>query len=226
MDPDEQILCIPKSVWDDEVGDLQDSFLPGHRWFVDYFRPEDMQDQLVSPLKAAGQWKLRGEVEHNPDWLQLIPYCVLEHAGQYALYRRAEASGEKRLTGKVSIGVGGHVRKSDFGQDVLAVRGIEGFLDTESEREIQEEFKVGLLANRIHLGWIYAPSTPVGRVHVGMVSIYEVAGGLLEPNSDEISEAWWADAQRLRGGDYRVMAQQMEDWSQIVLGHVGEAFGR
>ena len=49
-------------------------------------------------------------MEEDPEFKQLISYCLLENqSGEILVYERLSGGGEERLHGQSSIGVGGHM---------------------------------------------------------------------------------------------------------------------
>src|SRR5437868_5901294 len=56
----------------------------------------------------------RSEAEINPEFKQLIPYCILKAEDDTIfVYRRTKKSGEQRLHLNWSLGVGGHLNDKD-----------------------------------------------------------------------------------------------------------------
>lgn len=150
----------------------------------------------------------RGIAEQDESFLQLIPYVLFVHrpSGKVFSYSRSKQQGEKRLHGKRSVGVGGHVNKQDAGKGSPYERGLE--------REIREEVDVvpGLKGLQIR-GLLHDPSNAVGRVHLGVVHVLFV-----EHENDVIAREdsmldsgfftleWLAE----RGDD-------LETWSQLCV---------
>jgi len=116
--------------------------------------------------------------ETEESMLQIIPYVILTHKGKIFAYQRTKKSGEKRLHGNWSIGVGGHINPVDI-TGVGAIYPNSLSVDSNSMywnavfRELKEE--VGAVPEKIELcGLIFDPSNAVGRVHLGIVHVAEV----------------------------------------------------
>ena len=160
-----------------------------------------------------GLFMLRCEaLENDERFKQLIPYVVIMHRDPtnsspplvYA-YRRG-GGGESRLHGRRSVGVGGHVNKLD-GRASLAA-----FLEGQ-RRELDEEVKIhGGELESIPYAAINDDSTPVGRVHLGLVSRYFLA----EPKVESL-EADLADDGLHPLPDLLADLGSFERWSQFVL---------
>lgn len=78
-------------------------------------------------------------------------------------YTRGSGQGEKRLHAKRSIGIGGHISREDATGADLYRSGME--------RELSEEMIIEGAYQEQLLGFIYDDSSPVGRVHLGVVHL-------------------------------------------------------
>src|SRR6056297_968979 len=68
---------------------------------------------IISATESMAFWP-RSDVEQDPSWLQLIPYCLLiDDASRVFCYRRHKDGGESRLHEKCSVGIGGHINPQD-----------------------------------------------------------------------------------------------------------------
>lgn len=146
----------------------------------------------------------RKNAENNESYKQPISYVVLVNNDKDIFaYRRAlkdEDYTEKRLQGKWSIGIGGHVDKKD-----------ENFKDPiESSvwREIEEEVKGEVKKIKL-FGYINDDSNNVGRVHFGLFYIAKVSGDVL-PNDSEIEESAMMSLKNIE-------KIETEGWSNIIL---------
>lgn len=112
----------------------------------------------------------RDEIEQDESYLQIIPYVILKHKNRVFAYQRTKKSGEKRLHGNWSIGVGGHINNRDQVGDEF---GSCGAFWNCVDRELKEE--VGAVPDKFDLAaLIFDPSNAVGRVHLGVVYVAEV----------------------------------------------------
>lgn len=154
----------------------------------------------------------RATCETDPSLLQFIPYIVvLDYQGRIFNYSRGGASGEARLTGKMSIGLGGHVDSlPPEGADLMQHLRLEG------KREIEEEIKVDLEANDLILhGLLVNAETPVDEVHIGILAVYQMHD---EP---EITAEEGVIEKGVFSHLYELLEPQvfdrMENWSKIAL---------
>jgi predicted NUDIX family phosphoesterase len=152
---DEEILGIPREV-----------ALPLGPWtgFRAFGSIEEGEHE-IKRLDGLAQARPRRELESDPSWKQPIPYAV-------ALYRPADApasetqlfwmdrlagGSDKRLHGRASFGVGGHISPSDGGiRAALA-------------REWGEEVATPVLPAFTPIGLLNDDGDDVGRVHLGVV---------------------------------------------------------
>lgn len=126
----------------------------------------EMESRFLAPARKEGFFMERRYAETHPEFKQPIPYVAVCKGDQVFCLTRLSAQGEKRLHGKRSIGVGGHINPCDQPEseqgDVFAQA---------CERELQEEL---LLPEGAHLpltplGVLNDDTTEVGSVHIGIV---------------------------------------------------------
>lgn len=191
MGMDEEILVVPRA----------DLFWQGSFRGV----AADGLTEYLDRVRRFGIFRRRGDVEDDPSLKQIIPYLVVRSGDRYMLFRRTRAGGEARLHDLYSIGVGGHIARTDVdGADDLVAAGLQ--------RELEEELTVtGQWSARL-AGVLNDDANPVGRVHFGLVHLVDVPSG----------EVMIRETDRLTGrlaaiAEVRAVYAQMETWSQLVL---------
>jgi predicted NUDIX family phosphoesterase len=112
-------------------------------------------------------WLVRYQAETNPDYLQIIPYLLLESGARMSpggiwCYSRIGGH-EKRLLQQSSCGVGGHVEWGDRSPSLASVA--ENCL----WRELKEEIQSPSIESLRPLCWLYENESEVGLVHLGLV---------------------------------------------------------
>lgn len=160
----------------------------------------------------SGFFHSRYDCEEDPLLLQFIPYVLLfgkdEKVFSYIRSDNIHHYGDKRLFGKHSIGVGGHVVKND-GQD---------YIRNCLERELAEEVKIsGKHSPPLFAGTLYATNKPVDKVHLGLIYALR-AEGTIEPNEDSIVHAEMAPISQMRE-DYH-QGIETETWTRILIPHL------
>ena len=161
---------------------------------------------LLDPTYTS--YRPRDAVEEDPSFKQLIPYCIFRHQGEIFFYERGKQQGEGRLHNKRSIGIGGHISSTDA--------------ETENEvyreamfREIAEEVFVESAYEETCLGLINDDETEVGRVHLGIVHVFDLEAPKVRPRESSIIQTGFAKpSQLVRERD------RFETWSQICLDHL------
>ncbi len=168
--------------------------------------PDRYLNVLLDPSYTS--YRLRAEVEHDASYKQLIPYCIFKFGEKVFHYRRGGESGEARLVRKRSIGIGGHISSSDNTTGGSPYE--EGL-----RREIEEEVHLETTYRQRCVGLINDDQTDVGRVHLGIVHLFELDEPKVRPNEKSIIETGFAEpAELLR------RKNEFETWSQICLEHL------
>lgn len=158
---------------------------------------------LLNP--AHTRYEPRSTVETDPTLKQLIPYCIFLHEGQVFYYRRGSKGGEGRLHKKRSIGIGGHISSTD-------PVGAERRYTPAMEREIEEEVFLESAFKEKCVGLINDDSSDVGRVHLGIVHVFELEAAKVRPREESILETGFALPSQLIAE-----IDDFETWSQICL---------
>ena len=151
------------------------------------------------------QFLPRALAENDPSYKQLIPYCVFRHAGEVFHYCRGSGIGEGRLLGRRSVGVGGHISRADVGSG-------GNLYDTGMQRELAEEVAIGCGYQSRLLGLINDDQTPVGRVHLGVVHLFDLDEPQVRPLEVSMIDAGFAQPEQLIA-----RRDEFESWSQICL---------
>ena len=156
-------------------------------------------------------YRPRGAMEADPSFKQLIPYVVFRHRTGRGVelfqYTRGGGQGEARLHAKRSSGVGGHISSDDADQDTAHDTYRVGML-----RELTEEVRIGAKYTEQCVGLINDDETDVGKVHLGVVHIYDVDSPTVEPCEPDLLDAGFRPVEELTSE-----VDKFETWSQIVL---------
>ena len=192
MAPPERVLVFPAAALH-ALGAFQ-GFDPR----VDHYLPRLLDPRILS-------YRPRDEVETDPTYKQLIPYVVLRAGPLVFHYTRGHGSGEARLRALRSIGVGGHICEEDGAASTDPYR--QGLL-----REIDEEVTLDTPYTERCLGLINDDATPVGRVHLGVVHVFDLARPLARPRDPALTHAGFAPLEQLRHE-----RDDFENWSRLVL---------
>lgn len=192
---EENILVVRRELFD-QLGSFQ-----GLSFEVDRYLPAFLarEHNFFTPREAA---------ETNPALKQIIPYVLLVHGGRVFHYVRGKKSGEQRLVAKGSLGIGGHMNDGDehlFALDRAAY-------NEAVQREVAEEVHLEAKFTNHVVALINDDSTDVGRVHLGVVHIFQLDSDAARKREAQITEAGFLSPEEL--GARR---ESLETWSQYCL---------
>jgi predicted NUDIX family phosphoesterase len=195
MPREENVLAIKRELFDDLGAFEGISFAP---------------ERYVPTLLARGNnfFLPRAAAENDPSCKQIIPYAIITHAGRVLHYVRGKKSGEQRLVAKGSIGIGGHMNDTDeslFAWDEQAYRaGVA--------REVNEEIRIETGYRDRIVALLNDDSNEVGRVHLGIVHLFELAAPHVEKR-----EAMITNLEFLSKRELLARRDSLETWSQLCV---------
>lgn len=133
--------------------------------------PSEQMDGLVKTIERQGIFHSRYDCEKDLLVVQPIPYGIIfDQEGNVFSYKRADSirdCGDARLFGKRSIGVGGHITRSDAPHYVM----------NSLARELREELTLSKVIVEPQLvGTLYDPKTDVDQFHLGLIYALKVDG--------------------------------------------------
>jgi len=168
---------------------------------------------LVQPC-----WLPRTEAELDPIFKQWITYVLVRNPrGQLAAYPRQ--GNERRLHGRWSLGIGGHINPEDGG---VGRKPSEfawwSWLWQGMQRELSEEFPDATPGITRFLGLIHESRTPVGRVHIGAVFVHDTTASDPLPGP-ELTGLVWVRPETLGTGEWP--NDRFELWSSLAFELLG-----
>jgi predicted NUDIX family phosphoesterase len=195
---DERIIVVPRHILFDEENNQFNGFLAN----------DSTKGQEIFDTLSQYEVKRRGDMEEDPNYKQLISYCLLENENnQLLVYERLSGGGEDRLHGQSSIGVGGHMN------DIVGADTINEVLRTNAQRELEEE--VGLAPeqsqNLQYIGFINDDTNEVGEVHLGVVFKIKVNSNDVEVQETDTLKIKWVEQGSIDNYD------DFETWSSLIL---------
>jgi len=196
---EERVLVVPT----DELHAL--GHFQGFSPAVDTYFPALLDTDQLS-------YQPRGAMERDPGFKQLIPYVLFRHTGadgtvRLFRYTRGSGLGESRLHAKRSVGVGGHISSID----AAAGNGVDVYHEGMA-RELAEEVAINTPYSEARIGLINDDQTDVGRVHLGIVHLFDVEQPDVQPRESEMLDAGFCAVQEILAE-----LEQFETWSQIVV---------
>jgi len=196
--PDERVLVIPRALFD-SLGAFEGLTTEVDRYLGTILDP------------ANNHFLGRDLAEDDPGHKQIIAYAIFHCQGRFLHYVRGSKTGEQRLASKGSLGIGGHINSDDAVQASLER---DTYL-TGVDREINEELllKTGYRQKLVAL--INDDSSEVGRVHLGVVHLFDLDSEAVQANEAPITGLEFLDLPTLQS-----RRDQLETWSQICLDHL------
>jgi predicted NUDIX family phosphoesterase len=196
---EERVLVLPTSEFH-TLGHFQ-----GFSSALDSYLPSLLESQDLS-------YRPRGEMEQDPSFKQLIPYMVFRYVDQNGVtnlfqYTRGGGQGEKRLHAKRSVGIGGHISTDDSEAGTIADVYRVGML-----RELEEEISLDTTYTEKCVGLINDDETPVGKVHLGVVHLFDLSEPLIQPREVDILNTGFLPVDQILAE-----IDGFESWSQIVV---------
>ncbi len=194
----EQVLVVPTELFR-AVGHFQGFSTDVDRYLRDLLNPQNTS------------YRPRSEMEADPNFKQLIPYVIFttrQPGGQRLVfhYTRGKGQGESRLHSKRSVGIGGHISIDDR-TSPDAVPYSEGM-----HRELTEEVEIGCPYVEKCVGLINDDESPVGRVHLGVVHLFELDEPAIAPREADLIDCGFAPVEDLLGD-----LDRFETWSQYCI---------
>jgi predicted NUDIX family phosphoesterase len=196
---EERVLVLPTREFH-ALGHFQ-----GFSSALDSYLPSLLESQDLS-------YRPRGEMEQDPSFKQLIPYMVFRYVDENGVtnlfqYTRGGGQGEKRLHAKRSVGIGGHISTDDSEAGTIADVYRVGML-----RELEEEIALDTAYTEKCVGLINDDETPVGKVHLGVVHLFDLSEPLIQPREADILNTGFLPVDQILAE-----IDGFESWSQIVV---------
>lgn len=127
---------------------------------------------FINNIQGSVVYSFRRDCEKNPNYKQIIPYCLLCCDGKFFVMHRKDAGGEKRLHGRSSLGVGGHMNP------IPEIASVKTLIAENIIREITEEVAITDVAGKETrfdfpklVGLLNDDDNEVGAVHLGVFFI-------------------------------------------------------
>lgn len=164
-------------------------------------------DDYVAVINDKKEFQSRGLMEEDPSYKQIIPYLVFKHEDKYFLMRRSGSSSEERLANKYSLGIGGHIRQEDLGENSVFEW---------ARREFHEEINYDDDVKVTPLGILNDDTNSVGQVHIGFVLLLEGTDANISIKS-ELQEGNLVSLEQCIS-----LKDSMETWSAMVVDFLAE----
>ena len=197
MKQDEQILVV------------QRAHLFPNTAVIHGFVPLSSFDEYMTRITNYQEFLWRSSMEENPLYKQIIPYMIFTHNNKFFLMRRRHDGNAKELRNKVTLGIGGHLRK----EDTLLSNSIAEWGKREFEEEIsyQGSYKIR------PLGLVNDEESMIGKVHAGFVFLLEGDSSTIQIKSE------FKEGALLSLEECLTYYDQMELWSKFAINYMIQA---
>jgi predicted NUDIX family phosphoesterase len=172
---------------------------------------QDYLSVLLSPQNNL--FLLRAQAEQDIRYKQLIHYVVLRFQDSVFSYVRGKKSSESRLVAMRSIGVGGHIEPID---QSLFSSDRDTYLEA-ARREVNEEVELSSPYRESIAALINDDSTDVGKVHLGIMHIWDLAEPKVTKREGLITQSGFVSIKSLKAN-----LEELETWSRIALQVLGD----
>lgn len=197
---DEEVLVVKRALFD-EIGAFEGFSAETERYLPAFLDPTN------------NFFLARDDAEDDPSHKQIIPYAIFRCGDRFLRYVRGAKSGEQRLASKASLGIGGHINSEDHASASLE----KDTYMTGVEREIDEELNIEGTHTQSVIGLINDDSNEVGRVHLGVVHLFDLDSDQVTPGEANIETIEFLTKEELLADRDR-----LESWSQICLDHLDQ----
>lgn len=187
----ESILCIRR--------ETLDSIVPPTGFHGIKELPDDAINRILQSVEVVERSK---ELESDASLCQLVAYGVVQCDTYVLTYMRMDKHSQSSLSGKTSIGIGGHIKAPAEGVEVNQV-----YLSEEMLREFFEEVDELAITTPKLVGIINDPYE-AGLYHVGFVFLIQGQEPFNYKLSDEAQVAWLINSERIDPA-------AMEPWSTL-----------
>lgn len=193
----EQVLVVPRSLFE-SIGIFHGLRTDGL---------DGALDRLLDPENHF--FMDRAEAEQDPNFKQLIPYCLIRSGTSVLNYTRGKSGGEARLHALRSVGVGGHINPVDTGGGRTGPEAYRAAV----ERELNEELVFDVAHTNRIAALLNDDGNDVGRVHLGIVHVIDLESTAVHAREDALADLRFNEITELKGP----MFPSLETWSQFVI---------
>jgi len=200
-------------------------------------KPQEINEflEIIEENKEFREREGKEDIEHKPEWQQIIFYGLIRQGDRFFTYQRGGENSsykEKRLFGKISVGIGGHIEPFDTGlidslyreldEEVAFKRDGQEINLRNKEGKVTKESFANLADIKI-TGLIKYETDEVGEVHLGLACEID----LLDPNlTVEVREEENSEGRMVNLKEYQDWAKRegitVEFWTQIFIKEISK----
>ena len=159
-------------------------------------------ESIVAIITNNQEYMQRSAAETDTSYKQIIPYMIFTFDGQYFVMQRKATASEQRLAGKLSLGIGGHMRQEDMSGKTI--------FDW-AQREFEEEVSYTGNLKITTLGILNDDTNEVGKVHLGLVLLAQGDNDQIFIKDEHKSGVLMTKQECL------IKIDNFENWSKMIL---------
>ncbi len=167
------------------------------------------KESYLSLLRKESEFRVRKDLESDPQYKQIIAQVILRYKDKYYLHRQVKKN-ENRLNSLCSLPIGGNIEEIDMknGEDIL---------EAALERELHEEVALNSkILKKTYLGLTYIEDeNPVNEVHVGFVYIFDLDGTDVHVDEQGLEDIGFVSLDYLKTN-----IEKLTYWSKIIIYHL------
>ena len=196
----ERVLVVPTEVFH-RLGHFQGFSGDVHRYLDELLRPEHTS------------YRPRDEVEKDPGYKQLIPYMIFRHVGGGRPADAFSSTPAARAWARAGCTTSGaSASAGTFPRSTPPTTAPPAPIEEGMRRERDEEVVIDTPYTAQCVGLINDDQTEVGRVHLGLVHLFDVERPAVRPRETEIIECGFRPVEEILAD-----LSGFETWSQICL---------
>jgi len=181
-----------------------------HFYFSGFASIGPLTTYIMREINRHAGFRHRGTCEDDPQFKQIIPYCMVSSGDRIFAYRRKIGGGEARLHNKGSVGIGGHINPIDH------LFSVETTIYKNMQRELNEEIYIDWDIDAIEynfIGMINWDEDDVGMVHLGLVYHVPLPPG----HTVKVRETDSLEGRLYSAENLPTYFANWETWSQLVI---------
>lgn len=200
-------------------------------------KPQEIHEflEIVDGNKEFKERFGKDDIEHKPEWQQIIFYGLIRQGDKFFVYQRGGENSsyvEKRLFGKISVGIGGHIEPFDTGLTDSLYRELdEEVVFKKNGQEINLKNKEGKVTKKsfanladIYISGLIEDEThDVEAVHLGLACEINLIDSDL---TVEIREEENIEGRMVNLKEYQNWAKRegviVEFWTQIFIKEINK----
>lgn len=196
---------MDKKIKEEKYGDEMVYIVPFNlaKSLGDNFTPNFINKDFYNSVELLGRYVYRSDAEGDFSMQQIIPYVLVKRESDNKYFVTKRLSGEERLEGTLSIGIGGHIDIED-GYGNMIINGLE--------REVDEEVFIKKKKSLKFLGYMRDMSSSTND-HIGFIFLLNVKDCKIK-ETDKLKGYW------LNYDELEEKYPKFEGWGRYMIDYM------